>query len=99
MRDRSSRVEQIQIQIQIESLHTRLVCICICICRTAESRFMSEGAVHSQLLQIQIQIESLHTRLDEIGEMTSAASLYSRTLSRRVYDGEPRAMLAASRSP
>ena len=36
--------------------------------------------------QIQIQIESLHTRLDEIGEMTNAASLYSRTFSQHVYD-------------
>ena len=37
-------------------------------------------------IQIQIQIESLHTRLDEIGEMTNAASLYSRTFSQHVYD-------------
>ena len=36
--------------------------------------------------QIQIQIESLHTRLDESGEMTNAASLYSRTFSQHVYD-------------
>ena len=40
----------------------------------------------SSSVQIQIQIESLHTRLDEIGEMTNAASLYSRTFSQHVYD-------------
>ena len=41
---------------------------------------------HQIQIQIQIQIESLHTRLDEIGEMTNAASLYSRTFSQHVYD-------------
>ena len=39
------------------------------------------SAFHVSQIQIPIQIESLHTRLDEIGEMTNTASLYSRTFS------------------
>ena len=70
-----------------------------CYCLQNGSLSMTRTTLGQIQIQIQIQIESLHTRLDETDEMTSAASLYSRTLSRRVYDGEPRAMLAASRSP